>query len=479
MSDTAKDAKVCLKVMVNKEKTKVLFAEADCDFVSVLISFLLLPLGRIVKLLEKHYGDKSPAFGSITSLYKGLANLDDAHFSTTIAKLMLLDPPSSFDSVFRKLKLLDVFKDSHPTKCFTCDNMMTTYCMQKSKCMYYGGSAICNCGLLLNEEVFVEDSGDAEVFTIKTASFIICDDLKMVPNSAGFFQTLRNFGNTVVGGAELRNLNLGTNEIMALLKCCLLSKTPLTDFVLNNGEIISSAAKPDPGFFLYQMDHNEEPTTAKEIILKVMVHKYSNKVLFAEAEDDFIELLFSFLIIPIGGVESLLGTHTSLNNLDNLYRSISDVTMDKYFSSLHTKKLLVNPNIPHSSKSQNTFLPLNYESPPTLYYRWTEYYSPPRLFRSPHGSLYTLKSPKGEGNYVKERTTYLVTDDLTVTPFYISSTFSILSRLNISLSDVVEREVHIGLQEGLSILKASLTSNSVLTDGLIDRITRKQPKQEH
>ncbi|KAL8474335.1 hypothetical protein ACS0TY_030974 [Phlomoides rotata] len=71
MSDTAKDAKVSLKVMVNKEKTKVLFAEADCDFASVLISFLLLPLGRIVKLLEKHYGDKSPAFGSITSLYKG------------------------------------------------------------------------------------------------------------------------------------------------------------------------------------------------------------------------------------------------------------------------------------------------------------------------------------------------------------------------------------------------------------------------
>ncbi|KAL8474336.1 hypothetical protein ACS0TY_030975 [Phlomoides rotata] len=317
---------------------------------------------------------------------------------------MLLDPPSSFDSVFRKLKLLDVFKDSHPTKCFVC----------------------------------------------------------------------------VVDGAELRNLNLGNNEIMDLLKCCLLSKTPLTDFILNNGEIISSAAKPDPGFSLYQMDHNEErPTTAKEIILKVMVHKSSNKVLFAEAEDDFIELLFSFLIFPIGGVESLLGTHTSLINLDNLYRSISDDTMDKYFSSLHTKKLLVNPNIPHSSKSQNTFLPLNYESPPTLYYRWTEYYSPPRLFRSPHGSLYTLKSPKGEGNYVMERTTYLVTDDLTVTPFYISSTFSILSRLNISLSDVVEREVHIGLQEGLSILKASLTSNSVLTDGLIDRIRRKQPKQEH
>lgn len=47
MSD-AEEVKFSLKVMINKEKTKVLFAESDSDFVDVLLSFLTLPLGSIV-----------------------------------------------------------------------------------------------------------------------------------------------------------------------------------------------------------------------------------------------------------------------------------------------------------------------------------------------------------------------------------------------------------------------------------------------
>ncbi|KAL8478281.1 hypothetical protein ACS0TY_030255 [Phlomoides rotata] len=66
MLETAKDVTLPLRVMVNKEKTKVLFAEADSKSISVLLSFLTLPLGRIVKILEKHYADNPPAFGSLT-----------------------------------------------------------------------------------------------------------------------------------------------------------------------------------------------------------------------------------------------------------------------------------------------------------------------------------------------------------------------------------------------------------------------------
>ncbi|KAK6134779.1 hypothetical protein DH2020_031449 [Rehmannia glutinosa] len=84
----AKDVKFTLKVMINKQKSKVLFAEAGSDFVDVLLSFLTLPLGRIVMVLNDHYGDKTPAIGSLTTLYKGLSNLDDVHF------------PSMFDKFF-------------------------------------------------------------------------------------------------------------------------------------------------------------------------------------------------------------------------------------------------------------------------------------------------------------------------------------------------------------------------------------------
>ncbi|KAL8031336.1 hypothetical protein ABFX02_13G017550 [Erythranthe guttata] len=74
---------------------------------------------------------------------------------------------------------------------------------------------------------------------------------------------------------------------------------------------------------------------------------------------------------------------------------------------------------------------------------------------------------------------YKITDDLTVTPFHMTSTISSLRGLNIPVSDVRELELEIGLEEALSILKASLTSTSALTDGLkINTMLTKQPKQE-
>lgn len=45
--------KVKLRVMVNKVKAKVLYAEAGKDFVDVLFSFLTLPLGTIGRLVAK------------------------------------------------------------------------------------------------------------------------------------------------------------------------------------------------------------------------------------------------------------------------------------------------------------------------------------------------------------------------------------------------------------------------------------------
>ncbi|KAL8474332.1 hypothetical protein ACS0TY_030971 [Phlomoides rotata] len=524
MLETAKDVTLPLRVMVNKEKTKVLFAEADSNSISVLLSFLTLPLGRIVKILEKHYADNPPVFGSLTSLYKWLENLDDAYFTVTAARPMLLNPPSSSDSLFRKYKL-DIGNYLRSTEYLICPGR--NCCDRKSICLKYGNGyhARCECGkpmimtLVVNDDSkeagaftmdtasFVvsddlelvpnsadffqnlsnlvnDDSKETGAFTMNTASFIVSDDLQMVPNSAGFFQNLSNLGIEVGEGAELRNLNLGTNEIMDLLKCSLLSKTPLTDFILNKGEIISSAEKPEPESFFNHIAE-EETSSSKKIILKVVVQKSTKKLLFAQAGDDFIELLFTFLIIPIGEVESLLDSNTCLKNLDNLHRSISDVGIDKYFITLDTKKRLMKPNIPHFFKPKNTILPLTEESVPTLYYCYEEVipFFPQLLVSHNHSafhySSFAFKSPKGDVNYVKEPTTYMVTDDLTVTPLCISNIFAYLNRLSIPLSDVHEVEVPIGFHEGLSILKASLTSNSVLTDGLIDRITRKQPKQEH
>lgn len=105
MSDTTKNVEFSLKVMINKEKGKVLFAEAESHFVDILLSFLTLPLGRIIKLFEKQCGDESPTIGSLSHLYRSLAKLDNDSFLTEDAKETLLNPTSSFEAVYERLKL--------------------------------------------------------------------------------------------------------------------------------------------------------------------------------------------------------------------------------------------------------------------------------------------------------------------------------------------------------------------------------------
>lgn len=236
---------------------------------------------------------------------------------------------------------------------------------------------------------------------------------------------------------------------MDLLKCCLLSENPLTDVILNNGEIVSCAAKPEIGCHIAK----EDTSSSKKITLRVMVHKSTNKVLFAKADDDFIELLCSFLIIPLGGVESLLDTDTRHKNLDNLFRSISDVSLDKYFDNLHAQKIrLTSPSVPHFFKPENTIFSLIEEAGLKVYYNFYNFQKNLSHIKTQKGRSrdIPIKSPKGDGNYVMGPKTFMVTDDLTVTPFCMSSFFCLLNRLNVPFSDVNELEVRIGLQEVIS-----------------------------
>ncbi|KAG9136972.1 hypothetical protein Leryth_013819 [Lithospermum erythrorhizon] len=51
------ETKLSLKFMVDNKSKKVIFAEAGSEFVDVLLSFLTLPLGTIIRQLNKHNGN--------------------------------------------------------------------------------------------------------------------------------------------------------------------------------------------------------------------------------------------------------------------------------------------------------------------------------------------------------------------------------------------------------------------------------------
>ncbi|GFP79549.1 hypothetical protein PHJA_000098400 [Phtheirospermum japonicum] len=424
------DAKLSLKVIINKQNTKVLFAEADSDFTDVLLSFLTLPLGKIARVLDKQYGDEAPVFGSLTTLYKGLANLDSAHFWTEGGKQMLLDPRSSFH-------------DTQPIKYFSCENMTCkTSRLTMSIGMYYG-TAICrNCGEQLKREIPVRDSasqaadGDGGVFTISLATFVISDDLQILPNvTASVVQILSYLGISDVEGAVVRNVSFGINEIKDLLKWSLLSRTPLTNLILNK-ENISSAFATAMGMSSPRIEKVWD-SNSRAMTLKVIVRKSTREFLFAEADEVFADFLFSLLTVPLGGVGWLLGCSTDLKNIDNLYRSVANMNGNKYMKQ-NAKAMLLKPKLPYGYASENRILPLFEQEAPFLYY-----YKGNILFNEYLGRPYTRR----KGNYVKGPRMFMITDDLTVTPLCTASGISMFSDLKIPLSDIHEMQLQIEFEE--------------------------------
>ncbi|KAH6788976.1 hypothetical protein C2S51_003982 [Perilla frutescens var. frutescens] len=466
-----------LKVVINKQKTNVLFAEANSDFIDVLLSFLTLPLGRLVTKLPT-------AVGSLNTLYSGLSNLDNSHFCVGGAKQMLVSPKSSFEDECRRLKL-DI-TDSQPTRSyFLCQDRNCPY-SGSTDISLYSDIAICSCGKPLNREMRVAagnvSDGDG-VFTINPLSFLVTDDLRIAPIVTGFLQTLNNLGITDTEGAELQSLSFGMLEIKELLKLSIFSATPLTDLVIKKTQMSSTAVKPEPGILLHHIEKDAANSRPGKMVLKVCLQKSTNKFLFAEATNEFVEFLFSFVTVPLGGVEFLLGGSTGLKNIDNLYKSVTDSIDNKYFMTPEMKNRLLNPKLAHGYISSNQFLPLTPDTPPKLYHglQWNE--SRKLLETCFHHEkgvslVDSFKSSEGRGYYVKKQTICFVTDDLTVTPS-LATSISILNGKGIPLSDLKEIELQIGLEEALSILKASLTSKTPLSDVLIKPMLNKLPKLEH
>ncbi|WCJ20374.1 hypothetical protein M5689_002610 [Euphorbia peplus] len=80
------------------------------------------------------------------------------------------------------------------------------------------------------------------------------------------------------------------------------------------------------------------------IKVKAMVDKGKNKVVFAESDEDFADVLFSFLTIPMGTIVSLTEKPPNkvIGCMNNLYSSVKDLDV-KYFRTEECKQMLLHP----------------------------------------------------------------------------------------------------------------------------------------
>ena len=82
---------VSLKLVIHRKTQRVLFAEADKEFVDFLFGILTLPVGTVTRLLKEDGGGRGMV-GCLPSLFRSIENLSPNYFEPNMHELFLLRP---------------------------------------------------------------------------------------------------------------------------------------------------------------------------------------------------------------------------------------------------------------------------------------------------------------------------------------------------------------------------------------------------
>ncbi|XP_074591266.1 uncharacterized protein LOC141847182 [Curcuma longa] len=177
------EAKMTLKLLVDKSSDKVLFAEATKEVVDFLLGLLTLPLAAIIKLVT----EKDTMVGSVANLYQALHSLDDSYFQSSHSKSAILK-----------------IANSHPPS------------TSPKGVLLLGNSAV-----------------GSEGYVKGVVTYTIMDDLTVTPmSSISSITALNRFHVKNVAALEEQTVTIGLEQGLKLLKASLQSKTVLTDVFL-------------------------------------------------------------------------------------------------------------------------------------------------------------------------------------------------------------------------------------------------------
>ncbi|XP_017982422.1 PREDICTED: uncharacterized protein LOC18590565 [Theobroma cacao] len=370
--------------------------------------------------------------------------------------------------------------ESKPLMCFVC----RTGC----KLLSHYETAICNCGermdcmsLEMNESTRTDlDTRDRGVFVKGPNRLIVSDELQVMPSStAASFSLFSKLGIIDTSSIEEKTFSMGVDKALNLLKCLLVSKQPLTEAFLEQNPV-SMPSKEDFEQVRFTKSKLETETNdCGKIFVKLMVSQSKNRVCCAEASEDFIDLLFSFLPIPLGFIVKEMQGDTSKGNIYNLYDSIQDLDAKQSLKSKENMEMLVSPKLAPGFGYEKQ--PLNikeYMQQP--YYLYIGAYNHRRLtsdktrlsFADVRSSVaLTVMDPKSHSKdttsgrgYVTGPAIFTITDALMVTPMSPITGPAALSKLKVPFSDIEERTVHVGEKEALRLpLVSCYNSESALT----------------
>ncbi|KAL2928053.1 polyprotein, partial [Bienertia sinuspersici] len=197
-------------------------------------------------------------------------------------------------------------------------------------------------------------------------------------------------------------------------------------------------------------------TDQVKVSIKIMVDTKANKVVFAEADKDFVDFIFHILTLPLSTVVKLLNQKGMAGCLSDLYKSIESLNTN-YFEANRDKDSVLKPRTGVIAP----LLALNDVPNIVTHYLCVNHRCISDYQGTACQSVYcygavmpelklTYIAPKISctNTYVKGQVNYMVTDNLEVKPMSVSLIKSYVEDFD-SL--------------GLAILKASLETSEVLT----------------
>nr|TKS17707.1 hypothetical protein D5086_0000010780 [Populus alba] len=188
--------------------------------------------------------------------------------------------------------------------------------------------------------------------------------------------------------------------------------------------------------------------------LKLLIDTNRNQVVFAEAGKDFVDFLLHLLSLPPKQNKDSLLCPVIVTKVTN-----SNFMLPHSNNKPENQKLYYCSKHPGYVSDVFNSLCSHCVSPGYPRYRNQEV-----KFIGTSDSTTSSAKPNGEGGYVKGLITYMVTDDLSVSPMSMVSGVGLLSKFNIKDFGVLEEKVlGFGIDEGIELLKAYLLSKDAPT----------------
>ncbi|XP_071740904.1 uncharacterized protein [Rutidosis leptorrhynchoides] len=188
-------------------------------------------------------------------------------------------------------------------------------------------------------------------------------------------------------------------------------------------------------------------TNESKISIKVTVDKHKKKVVYAEADHSFVDVLFSFMTLPMGAIARLLNKQSDgkngevLKSLNNLYQSLLDLP-DHIFMNEECKHTILNPRSPTYRLCRKLKVNIDETSGGSKnHFRWGR--------RQVDDNICV-----GDDVFVSDAETYIVTDDLRVMPYTPGCCIQLL--VDLGVKDAGHIEI-------IDLLGLSLSCDSPLT----------------